>query len=106
MRQVESRLRLVLLSMAAVALFGAFDHALAQAPAAPGPIVAMLEDRPVFFFSVDEEENLMSLHFPLDIDLCGGAAPFNLADIWRSIRLCFMPTFHFLIGRLKQKNSG
>lgn len=82
MRPIRSRPWRVLLPMAAMLWLGPAHQALAQSPPTfPGPIVAILHDRPVFFFSVDPAKNLMSLHFPSDVFLCGGGASFNLADV-------------------------
>lgn len=50
-------------------------------PPTAGPFVVRLGDAPVFFFSADEKQNLMSIHIPLDVTFCGGSAPRNLADI-------------------------
>ncbi len=50
-------------------------------PPTAGPFVARFADRLVFFFAADERRNLLSLHFPLDVDFCGGGATRNMADI-------------------------
>lgn len=81
MRPIRSRIWLATLTLAVVPLLGIHNQALAQPPTFPGPIVAMLQDRPVFFFAADVDKNLMSLHFSSDIFLCGGGSSFNLADI-------------------------
>ena len=80
MRQFRSPFWLATFAVAAALSCGAFDPAFAQG-ASPGPIVAMLHDRPVFFFAADPDNNLLSLHFPPDVFLCGGGESFNLADI-------------------------
>ena len=49
-------------------------------PLTPGPFILRIDGQRVFFFSADEKNNLMSIHFPLDVFLCGGGATPNLAD--------------------------
>jgi hypothetical protein len=95
MRQVHAGRSIAALAFAPALFLGACDRTLTptaadlpraefsftNGPPTAGPFVVRLADAPVFYFSADEQKDIMSIHIPLDVTFCGGSAPRNLADI-------------------------